>query len=436
MKSVNKYFSISPYPEAYKAAVCISFDYETSAQSKKSSLRNRIITGIYEINNKIQIKKINTDTRYGRGFGNRIGADKIIKLFKDHQIHGTWFSTGHVLLKNNYNGKAFRINQKMPYMNEDAGFHEVLWWHSKKKCFHHDPHSDYRKYPFFYLGDQAESLRNNGEDIQYHTFSHPYIPLETNDNLITDLEDWLTTANRYGFVAPSMLAFPFLGDYYIQYPEIRLNAVPTKLIDGFTYQSVGLTDEQIKLFYQRGIEVFTRCGSKNNGSFFKGFRRYNDSDIYYLSHYGIMNLIHSEKAVEDKIYEIIEKEASVDFWIHPNDIYQDEEFSLFSLFIKRLISKFNEEIIWITSLQEMWKYFKSIQQVTIHFDNMDGSDSILVIHNTGNNIIKKLAIDFKNISFEIEDFNIKIQNNKIILKIPIEPDGIYKIRIKNICYKN
>jgi len=436
MKSIDKYFSLSPYPEAYKAAVCISFDYETSAQSKEPGLINSIITEIYETINKFQLKKINTGTRYGRGFGNRIGADKVSKLFKDHQIHGTWFSTGHVLLKNNYNGKAFMINQKMPYMNKDAGFHEVLWWHSKKPCFHHDPHSDYIKYPFFYLGDQAESLRNNGEDIQYHTFSHPYIPLETSENLIKDLEDWQTVANKNGFIAPSILAFPFLGDYYIHYPELKINAVPTKLIDGFTYQSIGLQEEQIKLFYERGIEVFTRCGSKSGESFLKGFSRYNNSDIYYLSNYGIINLIYSEGAIAEKINEIIEKEAAVDFWIHPNDIYQDDVFYFFSLFIKQLIVKYNNEIIWLTSLRDMWTHFKSIQKVRIHFEKMNDSDIILVVHNTSHNIIKKPAIDFKNINFEIEDSNTQIQNNKIILKIPIEPGGTYKIKIKNICYKN
>jgi hypothetical protein len=67
---------------------------------------------------------------------------------------------------------------------------------------------------------------------------------------------------------------------------------------------------------------------------------------------------------------------------------------------------------------------------------MDDGDSILAIHNTGNNIIKKLAIDFKNVSFDIEDNNIKIQNNKIILKTSIDSNSIYKIRIKNIFYKN
>jgi hypothetical protein len=436
MISLNKYFSISPYPGAFKAAVCISFDYETSAQSKKSSLINSIITGIYEANNKFQLKKINTDTRYGRGFGNRVGGDQIIKLFKDNQIHGTWFSTGHILLKSNFDGQAYRINQKMPYMIKDAGFHEVLWWHSIKPCFYHDPHSDYRKYPYFYLGDQAESLKNMGEDIQYHTFSHPYIPLETIDNLITDLEDWLNVANKNGFVAPSMLAFPFLGDHYIHYPKIGLNAMPTKIIDGLSYHSFGLSDKQIRLFYDRGIEVFTRCGSKSNESFFKGFRRYNDTDIYYLSSCGIMNFIYSEKVIEERIYEIIEKEATVDFWIHPNDIYQDEEFSYFSSFISQLITKFKQEIVWLTSLNNIWKHFKSIQQVTVHFDKMDGSDINLVIHNSSHNSIQKLAIDFKNINFEIEDSNAKVQNNKIILKTSIDPRETYKIRLTNVCYKN
>jgi hypothetical protein len=147
-------------------------------------------------------------------------------------------------------------------------------------------------------------------------------------------------------------------------------------------------------------------------------------------------LIRSELAIENKINEIIEKEASVDFWLHPNDIYQDEEFFLFAHFLKRLISKFNQEILWLTSLHDMWAHYKSIQQVTIHLDEMDSSNTILVIHNSGDNIIKKLAIDFKNISFDIEDKNIKIQNNKVILKTPIDPNEAYKIRIKNICYKN
>jgi hypothetical protein len=431
MKPLNNYFSVSPYPGSFQAAVCVSFDYETSAQSKRENVINRIVTDFFEINNKFKLHKLNTNTRHGRGLGNRRGAEKIIKLFKDRRIHGTWFSTGHILLKNNINSTAYRINQIMPYMNKNAGFHETLWWHSHKPCFHHDPHSDFQRHPFFYLGDQAELLRNMGEDIQYHTFSHPYIPFETNENLITDLEDWQVAANENGFHSPSIMAFPFLGDYYLFYPKLKLSTVPTKVIEGYSYQIMCLSDKQINLFYERGIEVFTRCGSKNDEAVFKGFHRYNNSDVHYLKHCAIRSLLHSEAAIENKINEIIEKEATVDFWIHPNDIWQDKDFFLFSIFIEHLITRYHQDIIWLASLQEMWSYFKINQQIKLHFNMVHDNEIHLIVCNNNNKGINKLTIDYKNISFDIEDDNCKLKNNKILIRKSINPHETYSIRMKN-----
>jgi len=95
-----------------------------------------------------------------------------------------------------------------------------------EKSFYHEPFSDYKRYPYYYLGDLAEKLRKQGHDIQCHSFSHPYISMETLNNIRIDLEDWQITAKREGFARSNIFAFPFLGDYHYTDKSSGIKTIP------------------------------------------------------------------------------------------------------------------------------------------------------------------------------------------------------------------
>ncbi|MCE1165395.1 MAG: hypothetical protein LWX07_08355, partial [Bacteroidetes bacterium] len=166
---------LPPYP--YIAAAVISFDYETSAQTIRPGIgaRARVIyrKALKRANCGIQ----DFSSGYGRGYGNRIGAELVKKFFDKAGIKGTWFSTGHALLNGNRSGKSYRINQRLEYATADNGF-GFIEWRKRLKSFYHEPYGDYTTHPYYYLGDLTKSLYENGEDIQSHSFSHPYVPLE------------------------------------------------------------------------------------------------------------------------------------------------------------------------------------------------------------------------------------------------------------------
>lgn len=88
--------------------------------------------------------------------------------------------------------------------------------------------------------------------------------MEPIENIIIDLEDWQNTALREGFESAKIFAFPFLGDYHLVDLETGLKIIPYfKKIDK-NYNEIYLSDDTLKVFREKGFELFTRCGSLIN----------------------------------------------------------------------------------------------------------------------------------------------------------------------------
>lgn len=358
MTEADKYI-----PHFYKAAVSISLDFETSAQSDQPLLRNRMKSRVLKTTNKLGITQRDLSAGYGRGYGSRAGAKKIMSLFNNFKIKATWFCTGHVLIENNFQKDAFRINHVLPYAISEGGFTKATTWRKNKTSFFHEPFSDYRARPFYYMGDIARELKNTGHDIQCHSFSHSYFSMESAENIKTDLEDWQSLAEKNGFRKANIFAFPFQGDYHFLNRTNKICTIPYYRNNNSDFEIVYLNDEKLTLFSNSGFELFTRCGSMIESGLIDGFIPYRNSDIYVMKDIGIMRF-KDLSFFKNFIYKAIEKRVNLDLWLHPNDILSDENFRLFKSFILELVRIRDKGEIWLCTISEQWEDFKKMKNIS------------------------------------------------------------------------
>ena len=337
-------------------SVSISFDFETSAQSATPIYRTKLKSLFYKGTNHFGLTNKDLSAGLGRGYGNRLGAEKILKIFNQYGIKATWFSTGHVLLKENKNHQAFRINQKLPYAFTEAGFTTATTWRVKQKSFYHEPFSNYKKQPYYYLGDLAEEMKHQGQDFQCHSFSHPYISMESPENIKTDLEDWQQLAEKERFGKSNIFAFPFLGDYHFTDRTTGLKTVSPSAKPGNAYEISYLNDNVLKIFKNAGIELFTRCGSMYDSPMIQVFSKYRNSDIYCMKDIPLLSF-QTHNSFREFVEELIGNKANIDLWLHPNDIMLPEKFELFKSFIKELVQFRDEGKIWLGTISEQWDRF-------------------------------------------------------------------------------
>lgn len=395
---------ISPYKNGYKAAVSITFDYESSAIDRKATLRSNLRWLYRNILNRYFKYDYDLSSKYGSGYANRYGAEIILNVFKKYNIHGTWFSIGHVLLKNNYKGDAYRINQRLPYIDDEIKISDAVSWRKSKKTFYHDPYSDYKKYPYYYLGDQCERLKDNGEDIQCHTFSHPYVSLENLDNLRIDIEDWQICAKKNGYPKAFALAFPFLSDCHYNNGKTIL-----------------MSNEKINMYLENNIELFCRCGSKENEKPIKGFKEYNNSKMFYMHCVRLFDYANDSEKLILLLKDIADNGYCVDFWTHPGNVFEDRNNNYFEKFID-VLCNFSKNIIWIDTVNNIWENFKLTRNV--NYKALD--DSIIIINNNDKGIEgltfllnKSIIVRDKNDAYDYSNGRLIIRNLKPKEKITI-----------------
>lgn len=341
----------------YCSKVSISFDYESSAITPKLKLLTKVKTKLLESGKKINLIKKNLSGRYGRGYANRMGGELILNFFNQKNIQSTWFAIGHCLLKGNKNKNAYRINSKLPYATCNAGFTDITTWRQKSPVFKNDPYSDYKRYPYYYLGDLTQKINLAGHNVQCHSFSHHYISMEKAENIRVDLEDWQNVAKTEGYEPAKIFAFPFLGDYHLEDVQTGEKIIPAFKKKEHSYKEVFLSNEILKVFSDNGIELFTRCGSMIDTNPFYGFKRYRNSQIYFIKDYPLLSFV-DENEFKDYLDMLIDSKSYIDFWLHPNDIVDMENYDKFIRLINILVDYRNKKLLNISLLIDMWEKFK------------------------------------------------------------------------------
>lgn len=340
-----------------RSSISISFDFETSAQSQRPSWRAKVKAGWFHLSNGLGISDRDLSSGHGRGYGNRVGTQRILKLFSTYDIKATWFATGHVLLKENRSRDAFRINQRLEYAVPEAGFTGASTFRKNNCAFYHEPYDTYKKHPWFYLGDLVEEMIENGQDIQCHTFSHPYISMESPENIQTDLEDWQNTAEQKGFEKSTIFAFPFLGDFHYEEISTGLKTVPYFRNPQLSYKRVYLSEATLNIFIKNGFELFTRCGSLESQDDLFGFISYRGSQIYCIKNKGLLGFANID-SFKKYLNKVIETPTHLDLWLHPNDILCEGNQVLFESIVKELVEMRDKGIIRLCTIKEQWEEFK------------------------------------------------------------------------------
>jgi len=371
---------ISPYKSFYKAALTISFDYETSALCYTPKSWKILYKYYLEQTNRLRKKKKRTNY----GLSQREGAELIFAALQDYKLHATWFGAGHTLLKGNKSRKEYRINQTLPSLQE--GNH----WREKIRTFDDEPFSTYKSRGDYYLGDLTEKLRDAGEDIQCHTFSHPVLALEPIENIAMDLEDWQNVAIRNGYAKAQILAFPFLADCYYYHPRIQKSA--SYRIPGESWEIVPISADRIKMIYQSGIELVTRCGSKNPENPFKSFRKYNGSSLFYATSRALELGIFNKKVFNEEVLEIIRNEWLIDFWCHPHNV-AEYPLNSFLGFLDVISSYKNTKELWVPTFKEAWDHFKKIQNIELKVDHLDNKNTKVIVMNHNASDVSEIGID-------------------------------------------
>jgi peptidoglycan/xylan/chitin deacetylase (PgdA/CDA1 family) len=345
------------YSEMDHPSVSISFDFETSAQSATPIYRTKLKSLFYKGTNHLGLTNKDLSAGLGRGYGNRYGAEKILKIFNQYGIKATWFCTGHVLLKENRDQQAFRINQMLPYATDEAGFTKATTWRKNRNSFYHEPFSDYTKHPYYYLGDLAKNIKQAGHDIQCHSFSHSFIPMETLENIRIDLDDWQNSAVKGGFEKSKVFSFPFLGDYFYQDKISGFKTTPAFRKAGHEYNEIILQENFLKIFRDKGFELFTRCGSMHDSSMIQVFSKYQNSDIYCMKDIPLLSF-QTRDSFREFVKKLIGNKVNIDLWLHPNDIMLQEKVELFKSFIEELVIYRDKGEILLCTISEQWERFK------------------------------------------------------------------------------
>lgn len=423
--------SITPHKGWYKSSAAISFDYETSAISRPgfhSAFKKNLLCAYHKLKN---TRGKDLSGIYGRGYANRWGVENIMAIFQKHRIHGTWFSIGHVLLKGNKTRDAFRINQTLPYVTPGAGFPGAITWRQDTSTFFQEPYGDYRKYPYWYLGDQAEKLREMGEDIQCHTFSHPYIALESIENIRTDISDWQSAAIKNGFKTACILAFPYQGDFYRDYFRLGLKVHPGLKIEGQPFRDILLSPSALHVLGQNGIQLVTRCGSRAEEPFNHGFIPYENSKVFYMSDINFNPGYPVFESLKGKIDECIKKECTLNIWMHPNNVFYREEVENFEKLVKLLKEEANKKNIWLATILEIWEHFKKAAACQLEVKRGKSSLYEARVYKGNSNLIEQLGlkIDAPNVFIINPDRNIACQKNRISIG-KLMPGDVYRFKFR------
>lgn len=332
------------YPGKYRAAATISFDYETNIISTPLTYKIKFKREILKISNKFGLtNKIISADDY------RNGALLAFNLLSKYKFHATWFGIGHTLLKDNLKGNEYRINQKLKYSTKETTYR------TKHNTFYNEPFSDYISYPLYYFGDITKDFYDKGEDIQSHSFSHPFMALEPDENIKLDIEDWQNAAVKLGFEPAEIFAFPFLSDCYYYYPDIN-EIYCNKWENKGRFEIIPIDNKKLKILFSNGIRLVTRSEYYSNEKPFKGIKKYLNSELYYVHSRSIKLNLFTEDNLCKFLDEMIKNEWMVDFWCHNWEVaeYPDK----FEIFLK-ILGKY-KNYIWIPTLKEFWEYQENI----------------------------------------------------------------------------
>lgn len=218
---------VRPWPDARRAAVAFTFDWETTM----GGLIHSRSVGDPNFD----------DDPVIRGMRMREGITTTLDLFRPYAIRATYYATGYNFLPGNTARATFMENPIYPWANADNRWTSDRW--TTTPWFADDPYGTVQSHPAWYFADLLPLLQAEQQDIQSHTFSHFYGGFVDAREWTLDFDEWARVAALHQVPPASSLAFPWSG-------------------------SGGMSDASWQLFAERGVRSVTRLSDQSQYNLF------------------------------------------------------------------------------------------------------------------------------------------------------------------------
>ncbi len=184
---------IAPWPLGRAAAMAFTFDWETAMGGLVHSR---------------SLDDPNVDQDYlARALRMREGITTTLAIFKPLNLRATYYATGYNFLTGNRERRQFLGGPTFAWANKANGWPSDRW--TKTPWFADDPYGTAASDPGWYFGDLLAPLRDAGQVVQSHTFSHFYGGLADLTMWQADFQVWNELAAAAGVPPATSLAFPW-----------------------------------------------------------------------------------------------------------------------------------------------------------------------------------------------------------------------------------
>ena len=360
---------VEPHPNGTQGAIAFSFDWESAMGGAIHSQG-------------MEVHDVAGATQHG--WLMRQGADWLNKLFKENNIHATFYATGYNMLDGNAERdtisgdpiyRTFSGDPLYKWAKPKNGWSSDYWL--SHKWFSDDPFGTYESDPAWYFGDQTRALLQAGHEIAPHTFGHIYVRGSNPEELSTDMDQWLSVAKAAGVPAPTTFAFPWRS-------------------------SNSLTADFYDVLYQRGIRAVTRLYAPDLRDFYTLGAAPVYSNIVVMPDF-LLGAPSSNAGEEASgapigldqglavINEVLARRGTTSFWTHPEQLGDHPSLKPVQDAWKGVVEAAAKERdagrLWIATVAEITSYQRNVMSVTVTLDHpLFGGWKMIVTNNSGQEI--------------------------------------------------
>jgi hypothetical protein len=337
---------LRPWPDAKRAAVAFTFDWETTM----GGLIHSRSLGDPNFD----------DDPVVRGMRMRTGITTTLEIFRPHDIRATYYATGYNFLPGNTARATFMENPIYAWASTENRWTSDRW--TTTPWFADDPYGTVQSHPAWYFADLLPLLQAAQQDIQSHTFSHFYGGFVDAREWTLDLDEWARVAALQQVPPASSLAFPWSG-------------------------SGGMSDANWQLLAERGIRSVTRLSDQSQYNLFPrdeaglirepqcrtlpGHPRILACPDFYLTPAGL-------EPARAQLERAIAAGGMIDFWAHTEEVTSPEQIAAWREMVDYVA---NHDELWVAPLSEIAARRQAVAQVELTLLPAAEGELRFVLHN-------------------------------------------------------
>lgn len=351
---------VAPWPYGRSAAVAFTFDWETSMGGLVHS------RSVDDPNF--------TQDHVLRGLRMREGVTTTLRLFAPLGVRATYYATGYNFLRGNVERRQFMGNPTFGWATQKNGWTSDRW--ATTPWFADDPFGTIASDPAWYFGDLVGPLRDAGQELQSHTFSHLHGGLAELAAWQQDLETWNIVAGEAGVGPATSLAFPWsssagMGDAAWEQLERAGITSVTRLSDQAQY-SLWAADAD-------GVIAAPRCRWLPG----REGRLLACPDFYLTTERASLAL--------EQLERVVAAQGMIDLWAHTEEVTTPEQIAAWQGVVERVAS---DPRLWVAPIGEIaaWQAAVAQLQVLTAATSADGAALTLSVANPTSTPLAGLAL--------------------------------------------